>query len=135
MARRTKHTTERAETIVKALRDGNTRQTACRLAGVDLHTLARWMARFASFASAIEKAEAEAEGANVANIRREADGGTWQASAWWLERRRRDDWGKIDRVEVEVRRAAERIAAQTGADPDWLVNRAREIAAGAEVAP
>lgn len=27
-----------------------------------------------------------------------------------------------------VRQAAERIAAQTGADPDWLVRRATEIA-------
>lgn len=34
-------------------------------------------------------------------------------------------------IELEVRRAAEKIAAQTGADPEWLVKRAQEIAAEA----
>lgn len=34
-------------------------------------------------------------------------------------------------IELEISRAAEKIAAQTGADPDWLVKRAAEIAAEA----
>lgn len=39
-------------------------------------------------------------------------------------------------IELEVRQAAEQFAARTGADPDWLVRRAQEIAqaAGAETA-
>lgn len=37
----------------------------------------------------------------------------------------------VQPIELEVRRAAERIAAATGADPDWLIKRAQEIAAEA----
>jgi hypothetical protein len=32
-------------------------------------------------------------------------------------------------IELEIRRAAEQIAARTGADPEWLIKRAQEIAA------
>lgn len=43
----------------------------------------------------------------------------------------------VQPIELEVKRAAEQFAARTGADPDWLVRRAQEIAqaagAGAEV--
>lgn len=132
MARPTKYTAERTETILEALRAGNTRKNAAGLAGIGEATLGDWMRRFQRFRAAIEKAEAEAEAAHVANVKREADDGTWQASAWWLERRRHADWGKVDRVEIEVKRAAERIAAAVGADPDWLVKRAAEIVATSE---
>lgn len=94
MARPTKYTRARAATICEAIKDGNTRKVAAALAGIGESTMFDWMARFQSFRTAIEKAEAEAEAAHVANVKREADDGTWQASAWWLERRRRDDWGK-----------------------------------------
>lgn len=38
----------------------------------------------------------------------------------------------VQPVELEIRKAAERLAAATGADPDWLVKRAAEIAAEAQ---
>ena len=38
----------------------------------------------------------------------------------------------VQPVDLEIRRAAEEIAARTGADPDWLVKRAQEIAREAE---
>lgn len=100
MARPSKYTPEREAKIVEALAAGNTRKTACRLVGVDLHTLARWIDRYATFATAIEKAEAEAEASHVANIKAAAASGSWTASAWWLERRRNEDWGKKDRLEI-----------------------------------
>lgn len=37
----------------------------------------------------------------------------------------------VQPIDLEIRRAAEKIAAQTGADPDWLIKRAQEIAAEA----
>jgi len=114
--------------ILDALRVGNTR-TAAEAAGVPRETVSRWIARNVTFRHAVTRAEAEAEVRAVGHITDAAAGGTWQASAWWLERRRHHDWGKVDRVEVEVRRVAARVAAQTGADPDWLVRRAAEIVA------
>lgn len=35
-------------------------------------------------------------------------------------------------ITIDIRRAAEDIAQRTGADPDWLVKRAQEIAAEAD---
>jgi hypothetical protein len=36
----------------------------------------------------------------------------------------------VQPLDLEIRRAAERVAVATGADPDWLVKRAAEIVAG-----
>jgi transposase len=120
MARPTKMTPEVVKRIADALAAGNTRRAAAAYGGIDEDTLGRWLRRFADFA------------AHVANITQAAKDGTWQASAWWLERRQHAAWGKVDRVEIEIRRAAERVAQQTGADPEWLVKRAAEIVAGSQ---
>lgn len=126
--RPSKYTPERVQRITAALAAGNTRRAAAVYGGISEDTLGAWVRNFADFAESVKSAEAQAEVAHVANIAQAANGGTWQASAWWLERRRHADWGKVDRIEVEVRRSAARIAAQTGADPDWLIRRATEIA-------
>ena len=50
--------------------------------------------RFMEFSEAVKKARAEAEGAHIRNIRKAADNGVWQASAWFLERSHPKKWGK-----------------------------------------
>ena len=52
------------------------------------------------FSEAVKKARAEAEGAHLRNIRRAADNGTWQASAWWLERSFPKKWGKRSTLDL-----------------------------------
>jgi transposase len=110
VARPTKYTPERAQQIVDALTAGNTRRAAAAAAGVSEDSLERWLGRFAGFAGAIQKAEAEAELDHVGTIQAAAANGSWQASAWWLERRRSDDWGRKERVEIisSVREMARR---------------------------
>jgi hypothetical protein len=93
VGRPTKRTPHVEAALLQALRAGNTRKAACHYAGIDLHTLGRWM-RFATFATAIEKAETDAEVRFVAQIANAAQDGTWQAAAWWLERRRPLDYGR-----------------------------------------
>jgi transposase len=100
VARPTRYSPEVAEQILAALRGGNTRRAAAAAAGVTERTFERWMARFVGFVGAIEKAEAEAHLAHVATIQTAATDGTWQASAWWLERRCPEDWGRRDRLEI-----------------------------------
>jgi len=128
--RPSKYSPERSETILGALRNGNTRRTAAALAGVDVTSLARWLTRYADFAAAIQKAEADAEASHVANIQAEATDGTWTASAWWLERRRHKDWGRVDRVEIMVRQQAERLAEELGVDVADVLREAERIVAG-----
>lgn len=138
MARPTKLTAVTEKVILDALRAGATRTAAFEAAGIHRSKISVYLRRFAPFRDAVMEAEASAEVRAVVTIRQAVgrpDGGGWRAAAWWLEHRRSDEWGRVDRVEIEIRRAAERIAASTGADPDWLVKRAAEIVATAETEP
>ena len=56
--------------------------------------------RFMEFSEAVKKARAEAEGAHIRNIRKAADNGVWQASAWFLERSHPKKWGKRSQLDV-----------------------------------
>lgn len=91
MARPTKRTPDRENRLMEALRAGNTRRASCAYAGISESSLASWLERFPDFRDAIEKAEADAEIRNVAIIQKAASE-TWQAAAWWLERRRSADY-------------------------------------------
>lgn len=130
MARPTKYTDERARRIADALAAGNTRRAAALSAGITERTFERWIARFVGFVAAVEKAEAEAEVAHVATIRSAATDGTWQASAWWLERRRSEDWGKRERIEIisSVRDLARR-AGLSAEDEARAVQEAEQVLA------
>lgn len=116
MARPTKYTKARAATICGAIKAGNTRKVAAALAGVGESTVFDWLARFQSFRSAMQKAEAEAESHHVDRIVQAANDGTWQASAWWLERRRRDDWGR--RVTLDLSEEIREMVATAGLGDD-----------------
>lgn len=56
-------------------------------------------AAYFQFWRVIKKAEAEAEAAAVLHIKQAAQDGTWQAAAWYLERKHKDRWGKSEKVE------------------------------------
>ena len=100
MARPSKRSPEREQVILNALRLGNTRTAAAAYAEVDRVNLWRWIEDDATFRNAVEKAEADAEARFVGQIVKAAHDGTWTAAAWWLERRRREHYGKQERVEV-----------------------------------
>ena len=131
--RPTKYTEETVNNILVALRGGNTRKTAAAIAGIDQVTMIRWMHRYASFAKDVEKAEATAEGRHVQNIVKAAAEGTWTASAWWLERRRHQEWGRKDRA--EILHTVRELARSAGADENAAIAEAeaylKEIRSGA----
>jgi hypothetical protein len=129
--RPTKRTPATEAAILAALRAGMTRTAAAESNGIDRSQFQRWMNKFAAFRGAVMEAEAAAEIRATITLR-QAGESDWHAALAWLERRRRDDWGKAERVEIEIKRAAERVAQQTGADPEWLVKRAAEIVAASD---
>lgn len=125
--RPTKRSPERVAAILSSLRVGNTRRAAAAAGDISEDTLARWAATDAEFRGAIEKAEAEAERRFLARVAAAADDPkTWTAAAWWLERRRADEFGRHERVDlnVDMRREAERLGAELGLDPDEIMAEA-----------
>jgi transposase len=87
--------------VCEAIAAGNTRHDAAEYAGVGASTVRAWLAkgqrqsrgRFRAFLAAIKKAEADAVVRNVAIIHKAATK-SWQAAAWWLERKRGEDWSQ-----------------------------------------
>lgn len=111
MGRKLKLTPEIQEKIVKAIKAGNYAVIAAAMAGISESTYYRWLEQgerpdakspYREFWESVKEAEAEAEVASVALIRRAAQNGTWQASAWFLERKHSDRWGRKDKVQQEI---------------------------------
>lgn len=105
--------------ICDAARRGNSRECSAVLGGIDPRTVRGWIRRarddeepFASFFSALQKAEREAEDEMVQLIRGGAE--RWQAAAWWLERRRRNTWRRPAQEKVREE------PADAGADVSQL---------------
>ena len=94
VGRPTKRTPEREQRLLDALRAGNARVHAARYAGIDQDSITNWMHRSSDFSDAVKKAEADAIVRHVANIAKAAADGQWQASAWWLERRYPEHFGR-----------------------------------------
>lgn len=95
-----------ADAIVELLRAGNYYCTACAKAGVTPHTFIRWRRLaeegkqpFADFWLRCCQAEAEAE-AKALDIVITSAFTSWQAAAWYLERKYPDRWSLRNRIEV-----------------------------------
>lgn len=116
--------------ILDALRIGCTRRAAAAKGDISEDTFARMMAD-ADFAEAVRKAEGEAE-AVYTSVVAQATATSWQAAAWWLERRKYMDFGRHDRVDVtmDARKEAERLAAELGLDPETIMAEAEAILRG-----
>jgi hypothetical protein len=109
--RPTKFNKEIAETIINLVAQGNYFDTACKVAGIDYTTFRNWIIKgeeeqkgqFYDFFNAIKRAEAEAEAKRVELILRAGMVEDWKANAWYLERRYPEKWGKVDRLEANVK--------------------------------
>lgn len=88
----------RRRRLLDALTCGATLKLAAAAAGVSDDTLARWRKRYPELQDEIDQAEATGAVAALATIRQAAQGGTWQAAAWILERRYPSDYGRPLRV-------------------------------------
>ena len=126
MGRPTKLTPEVKNLILEALRGGNTRAASAEHAGIPRETMSRWMDRFVTFRHEVIRAEAEAEVKAVTTLREAYEAGDWRAAFAWLERRRHEDWGRQDRLEII--RSVREMATREGLPAD----KVDDIVAGAE---
>lgn len=111
----TKRTPERVDAIANALRAGNTRRAAAAYGEIDRATFYRWLDEDATFRDMVEKAEADAEVRFVTRIATASES-SWQAAAFWLERRRREEWQKSDTLELKGDPAAPLLVQTEGED-------------------
>jgi transposase len=106
VGRPTKLTQELQDEIVQWLKAGNYVETVCHLVGINKSTFYDWLKqgarakrssnRMYQFSNAVKKAMAFSESADLALIQKASISGTWQASAWRLERRYPQRWGRKD---------------------------------------
>lgn len=105
---KTKLTLEIQEEIGTNIETGMTIKNAALAAGIDESTFYKWMNRgenatsgqYFQFVKYIKESKAKSEKKHVDNIKKAANDGAWQASAWILERRFPEDWGRIDRLSL-----------------------------------
>lgn len=135
--RPTKLTAALTAEIVKLIRIVVYEDTVADALGIDRTTFWRWKQRgeqeeeglYHDFCNAIKKAKAETEIGLIRTVKGGAEG--WQSKAWIAERAFQDHWGRKDKVEVTVRREAERLAQEVGCTADELIKEAERIAAAA----
>lgn len=92
--------------LIAALETGHTRRAASQLAGINHTTLYAWIAADPTFSNAVSLAEAKAEEYYLDCIRQAARE-DWRAGAWYMERRRAEDYARKDTVTVLARMAKE----------------------------
>jgi hypothetical protein len=94
---KSKRTPENRDRILMLLRAGNYQKEAFTAAGISADTFYSWMKEDPEFSEAVQKAESEAVAFHMAQIMKASQGGAWQASAWYLERKHPDRFGRQDR--------------------------------------
>ena len=130
---RAKKSPEREKAICDSLEVGNTRRASCVGAGISEDTFARWMAADESFSGRVKEAEAKAEQRFLGHVSAAALT-TWQAAAWWLERRKHEDFGRRDRMDMarELHREGSRMAKENGLEESKVMAEVEAILAGHE---
>jgi hypothetical protein len=106
-----------------------TRRAASGSAGFSKSTLYRMLEEDdGTLRDAIESAEADAE-ATYTSVVAMATPHSWQAAAWWLERRKHEDYALRQKVDmsIDIRRAAEKVAEEAGLDPETVLAEANRI--------
>lgn len=147
--RKTKLTPLVQEKIVKAIRAGNYAYVAAQYAGISQASFYGWLIRgeaekerlsqngarprkaetvFVEFLEAIKSAEAQAEAIRVAMITK-ASQETWQAAAWWLERKFPDRWARKDKHHHTWQ-----STLPDGSDPDEVKRQFAAMLAAARLA-
>lgn len=85
-----KYSKEITGEICKYLEQGMTLKDTAALTGIAQETFYQWLKK-PEFSEAVKKAEMKCKQRNIALIQKAAIT-TWQAGAWWLERRHSDEY-------------------------------------------
>jgi len=98
----TKYSPEMVEEICKWLKEGNSQKDAATLAGISEATFYEWKQSHPEFSEELQKAETECKAARIARILKAGEK-QWQADAWWLERKFKDEFARKEIQDVTQR--------------------------------
>ena len=96
-----KYGEEITKEICEYLEAGLTNKDAAILSGITEQTLYDWIKKHSNFSQSLQKAEAKAKQKMIDTVRKAASGHkdgdnivnpVWQAAAWWLERKHKDEY-------------------------------------------
>jgi hypothetical protein len=107
---------------------------AAQAAGISESTFYEWMSRgekekkgqFSEFSEYIKECQSKAVQLHLKLITKAAKDGSWQASAWILERRHPEEFGRRDRVDLKAESNVHQEAKvvfylpDNGRDPDFI---------------
>jgi len=107
VGRSSKLTPEIHHKIVNLIKLGNYNETAAEAVGIDVGTFYNWMKKgeagikpeYVKFFNAIKEAASFSEAHYLSLIHKAASDATWQAAAWFLERKYNERWGRRDKHE------------------------------------
>ncbi len=116
--------------LLQALLASNTREAAAEYAGVGARTLRRWLQQgrdnpdgpYGGLVAVLKQKESEAVIRNVAIIQ-EAAKRSWQAAAWWLERRYPREWGSQAREIRDLERRLRELEGDSDDGESWKRGR------------
>jgi hypothetical protein len=91
--RKSKYTPENIKRILDAIEVGTPYRHAAAIVGISETTFHEWQSKKPEFAESIKAAEGRAVAGRLARIR-QAEPTHWQASAWFLERKYPQEFGR-----------------------------------------
>lgn len=94
MARPTKYSEPLVKALCQIIEGGTTIKLACDSVGIDVSTYNAWTHDKPEFSEAIKRARAKGAENLLADIKQAGRSGTWQASAWILERSYSEHYGR-----------------------------------------
>ena len=95
-----KYGPEKTKEICDYLEKGNSRNDAFLLSDISEATFYEWMQKI-EFSEAIKRAELKCKDFHIGIIRKAAEK-TWQAAAWWLERKHWEEFALKQKADHSV---------------------------------
>jgi transcriptional regulator with XRE-family HTH domain len=100
MVRKYKATKKTIKIILDAIGEGLSQREAASLAGISEDTLSLWK-KDSEFSEQIRQKQIECKLGHIRNIKKASEK-SWQASAWWLERKHKEEFSLKTKLDVEV---------------------------------
>ncbi len=124
--------------LAECFRLGMSIPQACDACGISQTQFRTWRKKHRDFQDLIRRAEAEGVKLNLAVIQAAAASGkSWQAAAWFLERKYPEQWGRTETLSIEARKDAvkEAISIGPGRPPEHLQELRMALQLPANAAP